>query len=247
MRNDPTPLGLSVPGDVHPDQRERKFLLDGDTARSFWAVAARHLSPRHQDAARPFAYARTTYYDTVDHAYYRSTRGPIARRLRVREYAAAATAEAIPALSGDCFLELKQSVGGLRAKSRAEIVAADVPARLERMHDAPLLPCLTTWYRRAVLTDGTDRIRVTLDDQLVFCAPVALGSLCVDKQPAHVLAHGPAFVLEVKLWDQPQWLEQALADIPEAVGFSKFLRGMQAAEARGLLIEHASQSMRSGA
>jgi hypothetical protein len=224
-----------VPGDVHPDQRERKFLLDAETAREFWAVASAHLSPWVHDAARPFAYARTTYFDTYDHAYYRSTRGPIARRLRVREYAAAATADGAPVLSGDCFLELKQSVGGLRAKSRTRVDPAEVPARLARTHAAPLLPCFTSWYRRAVLIHERERVRVTLDDRVAYYAPARLGSACGGSQPPRMLAHGPAFVLEVKLWDQPVWLARALEGIPEAVGFSKFLRGMQAAEARGLL------------
>jgi hypothetical protein len=50
-------------------------------------------------------------------------------------------------------------------------------------------------------------------------------------EPPEVIAHGPAFVLELKLWDEPPaWLARAIRGFDEAVGFSKFNAGMRAAE-----------------
>ena len=223
-------LVSSLAGDVHPGQRERKYLLDGKAARAFWNEASEHLAPRLEDAARPVAYARTTYYDTRAGAFARSGQGRVARRLRVREYAAAATADGVPVLTGDCFVELKESAGGRRAKSRVRAHLDEVAALLARHTPEQVFPCVTTWYRRAVLTDAREALRVTLDDRLAFCAPVTVGAACVGREPPGVLARSPGFVLEVKLWEEPAWLTRALRGLHEAVGFSKFHEGMRAAD-----------------
>lgn len=230
----PLPLTHVFPGRLPENevasptcQHEHKYLLDADAARFVWAAASAHLKPM-EDPARPIGFARTTYFDTRDLAYYRSARGPIARRIRVREYATATAPGAPPRLSDRCFLELKQSAGGLRVKTRIELEPETVAERLASHPDAPLAPVLTTWYRRSSLAeDGC--LRVTLDDEVCYCAPTAVGSPCAGAPP-RVLARGPAFVLEVKRWgDAPAWLRRALRGLEEAVDFSKFSSGMQAA------------------
>jgi hypothetical protein len=227
-------------GDLILNQREHKFLLDAHTAFSIWQVATQRLARQRCDGGRPLSYVRTTYFDTPDYAYYRGSGTPLSRRLRVREYAAASEPGAVPELTGVCVLELKQSAAGRRSKSRVVIAPGDVGAYLQGFtggaDDAPLEPCMTTWYQRAALTDADDRLRVTLDAGIRYCAPTPLGSPCVGLEPPEVIAHGPAFVLEIKLWDEPPiWLARAIRDLKEAVGFSKFTAGMRAAEACGRL------------
>ena len=218
--------------DLGRTQREHKYLLDRNAAVSFWAVAASRLR-LDEDPRWPIGYVRTTYFDTTDFAYYRASAGGMSRRNRVRECAAATERRRTPVLTGICVLELKQSSGGRRSKSRLPVAPADVPAQLARFGDRPLVPCLTTWYQRTALTDGSDAVRITLDAHIRFCAPTAVGTPCPSVEPAHVLARGPAFVLEVKLWDAPPaWLARALSGLAEAVGFSKFMAGMRAAEQR---------------
>ena len=205
-------------------QHEDKYLLDADAARFVWAAASAHLKPQ-QDPARPIGFVRTTYFDTRDLAYYRSARGPVALRVRVREYATATAPDEPPRLSDHCFLEVKQSSGGLRSKTRIELEPHAVAGYLARHPDAPLAPMLTTWYRRrSLVQDG--QLRVTLDDGVCFCAPTAVGSPCACA-PLRVLGRWPAFVLEIKRsGDAPAWLSGALHGLKQAVGFSKFSTGM---------------------
>ena len=208
--------------------------MDRRTALGFWAAVS--AQPRlHAPHGKSPVYVRTTYFDTADFAYYRGTAGPVSRRIRVREYASAGP-DGIPLLNGICVLELKQSALGRRSKTRVGVAPDEVADQLARFGGPPLTPCLTTWYRRAALTDRAERMRLTLDARIRFCAPTPVGAPCDGIEPAEILAAGPAFVLEVKLWDEPPaWLARALQGLDEAVGYSKFMAGMQAAEARGLL------------
>jgi hypothetical protein len=216
-------------------QQEHKFLLDEEQAERVWEVASRHLLPQDHDPARPLTYVRTTYFDTPEYAYYRSHGTATSRRLRVREYAAAQSPEAAPVLSGVCFLEIKQSANGLRRKLRMRLPPEQVEAHLRALPDAPLRPCVTTWYARTALADEARQLRVTLDRGLQFCEPVPLGAPCGGARQ-RLLARGPALILEVKLWHSiPRWLAEGLSGIPEAEGFSKFAVGMRAASECGLL------------
>jgi hypothetical protein len=229
----------NLEGDLILNQREQKYLLDAHTAFSFWEIASSRLRPHCRDSARPLSFVRTTYFDTPDLAYYRGLAGSVSRRMRAREYASAVDHNDVPELTGVCVLELKQTSAGLRSKSRVNMKPADVAPYLARVAsnrgEPMLVPCLTTWYQRAALTDADDRIRVTLDQRVRFCAPTPVGAPCVGAEPPDVIAHGPAFILELKLWDAPPaWLERATRGLSEAVGFSKFDAGMRAAEAAGL-------------
>jgi hypothetical protein len=228
-----TELQTLLDSDPTPEQREAKYLLDASGARSLLAAATARLRLSSRRSRCPYTYVRTTYYDTPDAAHYRSSFGPVTRRLRMREYATKRAGGA-PQLADVCYLELKQSSDGRRAKVRVPLRAGEVGARLALLDELSLAPCVSSWYRRIAFGDGADRVRVTLDDSLMFCEPMAIGSP-LDFARRQVLAAGPPFVLEVKLWGEaPRWLADRLALLEEALGFSKFTLGMRAAHQGGL-------------
>lgn len=222
---------------LNPQQRERKFLMeDAAVARAVWAVAESNLRPEHQDPERPFNYVRTSYFDTLNLDYFKSARGPVQRRMRVREYAAATSLVDTPVLSGACYVEVKESASGMRTKLRVPMRSSAVGEYLAKLPDAPLVPVVTTWYRRSSLTDSSERLRVTLDEQVAFCSAIGVGAPCDGVMPAQAFAQGPRFVLEIKLWDDaPAWLASELRALTESIRFSKFSAGMRAAQAAGLL------------
>jgi hypothetical protein len=208
-------------------ESERKFLVDAETANDIWLRAGRHLQPQVRDTTRPVTYHRTTYFDTPDHAYFRGA-GPVATRVRVREYATAAHEGEALRLMRPCFLELKQSANGLRHKSRLEIEGPELKGHLARFCGHGLLPCLTTWYRRRALTDPSEWIRMTLDMDLRYCAPQEIGAPC--RTPESEFARASSLVLEIKTWGPlPSWLRALVLRLEEAADFSKFRAGMQAA------------------
>lgn len=238
---------------------EQRFLLTHAQTVAFLRAVSAHTMPELHDRARPLSFTRTTYLDSVDLAYLRSCAGRVARRLRLREYAAASTLLEPPLLTGDCFLELKESAGTVRSKIRLaapryvleRIIegSIDIDSGLDCLADAGAknalaalraeiaarrpVPCLTTWYRRASLSGEDGRVRLTLDQGLSFCEPQPLGDPGDDARPSGVIARGPARVLEVKLHGQrPAWLEQATAGLAPAPSFSKFQMGMVALRRR---------------
>src|SRR3954464_4408492 len=87
---------------------EQRFLLTRAQTVGFLRAVSTHTVPELHDRARPLSFTRTTYLDSVDLAYLRSCAGRVARRLRIREYAAASNLVERPLLTGHCFLELKQ-------------------------------------------------------------------------------------------------------------------------------------------
>lgn len=222
---------MQTPSLLHSDdrqleQRERKFLPDADAARSFWKLASAHLRPEHGPGSVSFS--RTTYFDTPDLAYYRSCGGPVLRRVRVREYAIASDPEGSPRRVEHCYLELKQSNSSMRSKVRLRLQPEEISRELAALGDASLTPCVTTWYRRRALV-GDDGLRVTLDDMLLLCAPLPVGSPFHPIDDAAVLGRGPALVLECKSSSAPPaWLVDALGGMREEIGFSKFVLGMSA-------------------
>jgi len=217
----------AAPGLIASPQGETKFLLEAEIAERIWLRATSVMHPQVRDAARPFTYHRTTYFDTPDHAYYRGT-GAVARRVRVREYATARSPGATLELMRPCFLELKQSAHGMRSKSRLEIDASEVGRHVAQMAGTGLFPCLTTWYHRTALTDATESIRMTLDSDLRFCPPQPIGAAC--RAAPVPFASSDAVVLEIKAWGPlPIWLRALVHSIREACDFSKFRAGMQAA------------------
>jgi hypothetical protein len=244
--------------DLDGFETEQRFLLTRAQTVTFLRAVSTHAVPELHDHARPLAFTRTTYLDSVDLAYLRSCAGRVARRLRVREYAVASNLVEPPLLTGDCFLELKQSAGAVRSKLRLEAPRAtlerilagsidsdDVLGILDPDRQAALaafraevsarrpVPCLTTWYRRSSLSGESGRVRITLDQGLSFCEPQPLGDAGDVAAPSEVIARGPARILEIKLHgERPAWLTRATAGLVAAPAFSKFQMGMVALRRR---------------
>jgi hypothetical protein len=241
-------------GVVESVEHEERFVLTRAQVTQFFAAIGARAVVETYDQARPIAYTRTTYFDTDDCLYLRSCHGPIARRLRLREYAMAASLEDAPVLSGTACLELKQNTGTARSKVRiqasptllrqlierrghqdgsfASLEPLSALATLGRELATPTIaPRLTTWYRRASMTAESGRLRITLDERLTFCRPQIVGVVGAEvaPSPADIIAPGPARILEIKYWgDRPTWLARALEGLEPAHDFSKFKVGMAA-------------------
>lgn len=90
-----------------------------------------------------------------------------------------------------------------------------------------LRPRLTTWFRR--LTYAGFGARVTVDQQIEFARPVAIGAPGELAAPADVGGHGPPLVLEIKLRvGPPAWLATAMHRLLVPTLFSKFRDGLLA-------------------
>jgi len=247
------PMSERCVSEEDPFEFEERFLLTRAQVTRFFASLARHAAVEIYDRERPIAYTRTTYLDTDDFAFYRSCDGPVARRLRFREYAMAASLEDAPILSPLAFLELKQIAGTSRSKVRLSATPTVLRRLIERqgecddpiafeqqvalgiiqqeLRDPTMAPRLTTWYRRAALTAESGRIRITLDERLTFCRPQINGVIGAEVAPApsDVFAAGPARILEIKRWgSRPAWLTRSLLGLEQTADFSKFRMGMSA-------------------
>lgn len=218
-------LAANALTELGPAEQERKFVIDAPSAQAFWSIASSRLC--HPVDEPDVTYVRTTYFDTPELDYFRSGEQAIARRLRVREYASP-NRDGLLSTPDVCFLELKQSGGGRRAKTRLTLRPSDVSHQLDSVGDTPLTPCVASLYRRVALTAPETGLRVTLDDLLLFCRPRPIGSAFADVRPDEVIASQQALVLEIKLrGEPPAWLARLLGYLPEAVGFSKFMLGMR--------------------
>jgi len=233
-----------------PFDHELRYLLSRGEMRRFLDAIAARAAIEIYDPARPISYTRTTYLDTDDLSYFRTGDAAPARRLRIREYAVAATAKDAPILSGVAFVELKEHDGPARRKVRVAASPAEIARLLVDRQAGPssnmtagqaelarelalptMAPRLATWYRRLCLTAEARRIRITLDENLTFCRPQPIGdpgSLAAPRE-REVIAAFPARVLEVKhCGEMPLWLGQALESLQPADSFSKFRMGMTA-------------------
>lgn len=225
----------------HRVEGEQKFVVsDREVAKLLGAISGR-ARPVVWDPDRPVAWARTTYLDTEDLLLFRSRADRVARRLRVREYASAEAIGDPPVLTGDCALELKESIGELRAKARF----FDRPARIWRLagcgcsaiHTSDpalqaiarhlargdLRPRVTTLYRRASLSAEGGAVRITIDHDLGYFRPPRGGAAGEPAEPPDQIGACAAKILEVKSSiEPPAWLRDALAGLTEAEGLSKF-------------------------
>jgi hypothetical protein len=241
-------------GVVESAEHEERFVLTRAQVTRFFSTIGVHATVETYDRARPIAYTRTTYFDTDEALYLQSCTGPIARRLRLREYAMAASLEDAPILSAMACLELKQNAGTARSKVRLQATPTLLRQLIERRGQRDpafesleplsalatlaqqlaiptMAPRLTTWYRRAAMTAESGRLRITLDERLTFCRPQIVGVVGAEvaPSPADVIAPGPARILEIKHWgDRPVWLTWALDGLEPAPDFSKFRIGMAA-------------------
>ena len=242
-----------------PFTHELRFLLTrGETARFLDALDGRTQVATY-DPEHPVSYTRTTYFDTADAAYLSSSVDEPARRLRVRQYAAAARPDEPPVFSGVGFIELKQHLGASRTKVRLAATSGEIAMLMKdpraAVAGAPaehpltvvarelaiptMAPRLSTWYRRVHLVTPDALCRLTLDEGLQFCRPQAVGraGLPAAPGPREVVAAFPSRILEVKhAGALPPWLERLLAAFrPAPEHFSKFRIGMQAlAQEHGL-------------
>jgi hypothetical protein len=233
-----------------PFDHELRYLLSHGEMRRFLNAIAARTAIEIYDPARPISYTRTTYLDTDDLTYFRTGDGAPARRLRIREYAVAATPKEAPILSGVAFVELKEHDGPARRKVRLAASPAEIARLLAAREVGPssnmtagqaelarelalptMAPRLATWYRRLCLTADARRIRITLDENLTFCRPQPIGdagSLAAPRD-REVIAMFPARVLEIKhSGEMPFWLGPALESLQPADSFSKFRMGMTA-------------------
>ncbi len=234
-------------------QLERKFLPSRAEMCNFRALVASRLERRIYDPMRPLAFARTTYLDTADLHYYHSRSHGVARRLRLREYAAAAAGEK-PCLTGVAFLELKSTSAGLRSKVRLssspELTERVLARELDRqaflacanqseraamrrlsreLAGRTLRPRVTTWYRREAFVDADQDIRVTFDTETTFCLPARGGAPGAEVSPGRIIGHGPTYVVEVKYpTAPPSWLAAAMQPLPYPGVISKYDLGMRA-------------------
>jgi hypothetical protein len=229
-----------------------RFLLTrGETGRFLDALEGRTQVATF-DPEHPISYTRTTYFDTADAAYLSSSVEEPARRLRVRQYAAAMTLDEPPVFTGVGFIELKQHLGATRTKVRLAATADEIATLVKDPRaavvgapaDHPLTtvarelaiptmaPRLSTWYRRVHLVMPDALVRLTLDEGLQFCRPQAVGRAGMPATPGQreVVAAFPSRILEVKYAGTlPAWLERMLTDFRSAPEhFSKLRIGMQA-------------------
>lgn len=196
------------------DQRELKMVLTANQAARVLACGAGHLSEVFYDRSQPVSYTRTTYLDTEAGALLHGDGSPLIRRVRIREYASAANGLANPALTGACYIELKQRVGDRRVKTRARI-AAGWAARMLRgdcgypawlPHHLELQPQASVVYRRRSYRESQTGLRITLDSDLTIGEPTVPGA------PIELQLHPPQRprILEVKgSGPLPEWLRTA--------------------------------------
>ncbi|MBI2894829.1 MAG: VTC domain-containing protein [Deltaproteobacteria bacterium] len=226
---------------------ERKLVMTRSGVERFLDAVAPWIHEEIYDAARPVAYARTTYLDTDRLEYFRSGRtGSFHRRLRIREYASAQDLAGAPALTGACFLELKENAGPLRHKVRfastpdridqivrshgeLEESTAELGLLARRLRADRPTPRVTTWYRRSSFADADCRVRITVDSGIELCGPVSPGAAGSLAEPPTVLGRVDGWIVELKHAGQPpEWLARAVSRLPPARGLSKFALGMRA-------------------
>lgn len=224
---------------------ERRFQPTREALDAFLRDTRHQAAPCVYDAGLPYAFTRTTYFDTEALDFLDSCRAGHAQRLRLREYAGTADLSCAARLSGVRFLELKTSLGARRSKVRvvlspgeAGALLTGVPlpdwseaARLLRqLPHAPVRPWVTAWYRRGTHATPDAGVRITVDEDLVFALPPEHSGEDAPAAPSRLLAKAPAILLEVK-WrgGTPPWLEAPLWRLePFETRGSKFEQGMRA-------------------
>ena len=223
---------------------ERRYLLDRRQADGLLGVVASRLHRVVYDPARPIAYARTTYLDTDDLRSFHAQPGPAPVRCRVRQYASAADVHAPPRLTRACYLELDEGTARLRSRQRlaldpsCEAAVAIDPCPSPRLlrvlggigRRGGLFPKVTTWVRRTTFRSFLGDLRIALDEAIVYAPPTWLGPPGEIAIPRGLIALGPSRLVSIKHRDAwlPPWLARLLADLPEALEFSRYRSAMSA-------------------
>ncbi|MBN1210127.1 MAG: VTC domain-containing protein [Myxococcaceae bacterium] len=219
---------------------ERRFQPTSEVVQAFLTATQAFTEPCVYEPGRPYAFTRTTYFDTEGLSLLASSGTGCAQRLRLREYAEAAELTRPPVLTGLRYLEVKATTGARRMKSRRPVSAEEADALLggtplpagsavgsllRQLTHAPVRPWVTTWYRRTTRVNSDGRVRITLDEDLLFALPPDPAG---HAPPARPLKHASCPLLEVKWAGRaPPWLEQSLLPLAgsESHG-SKFEQGM---------------------
>jgi hypothetical protein len=235
-------------------QRERRYWLDRPTAERVLKTLVRRLPTITYVPGCADSLVVTAYLDTGDTHYLRladASQGRRSVKLRIREYLSRPRPDAQYSYRDTCFLERKERVDELRIKQRIEMPKSAVSALIRgetRVQDAwpeaqavgaeldalQLAPAMISAYDRRVF--GTEEaLRVTFDQRVAYYLPPPG---LYDGVPAllpsvlgSAVARGPSRILEIKYPAEstmPRWLEQLVADVPPAHGFSKFRDGMHA-------------------
>lgn len=236
-------------------QRERRYQLDRPVAERVLAELESRLPRLIYVPGAIKSLVVTTYLDTADRHYLgicTNSNGRRSLKMRVREYLTLVE-EGQPLQHMErCFLERKERIEDVRLKQRVEIskrqVSAVVSSRTlhntsteahalsSELATLELEPVLVSVYERRAYGND-DGLRVTFDERLAYYQPPAdLYDANEALTPATLgppVARGPSRILEIKYPANnkvPDWLDQQLAAVPTADGFSKFRSGMQALE-----------------
>lgn len=231
---------------------EHRFLVDADDAARFVELVGERLAEEILDRQNPVCHVVTTYFDTDDRRLFHSSRQTGLGRVRVRQYASAASAEAPAYIGETCAFELKEATGESRRKARLVATPDDIDRLLYRegwledSHAAAvstmplfraasaigtgtLRPTLTTTFRRRAWSGP--EIRVTLDEGVLFAAPGGLRRPGDPAAPNGVFSRLPHRVVEVKLAvSPPDWLAHGMRAYRLSERFSKYRDGLLAAQ-----------------
>ena len=224
----------------HFRRREVKFELGSAAAAFLRAAIARELPVFEFVPGCPFSYLTTVYFDTADRRFYERARADHDDndKVRVREYAYRRDDGSF-ATSGECFLELKQSRGGVVVKTRLAtpkslvgrvLACAPLPegtnafGRQRSAYDV-LCDFLARFrvrvasavaYRRQVFQVDEDELRITFDDEIAIYAPppdlyAALEALTPATLGVPIRRFG-SVITEIKCssGEYPEWLRRAL-------------------------------------
>jgi hypothetical protein len=201
-----------------PPEMEHRFLLDRAALARVLGAAGDRLEEVIYQPDRPVAWARTTYLDTADERYLRSSGRSSRLRVRLRQYAAAADPDRPALAMPGTWLEIKRSAGLHRRKLRIRMSAGEIAGVLR----GGLVPQVTTWYRRRSFAGAG--VRLTVDQDITFCPPSLPVAAGEPAEPDGLLAREARAVLEVKSASGdplPEWLFAALAALPLDAGYSK--------------------------
>jgi hypothetical protein len=225
------PLRVTTP-EVTERRRERRFILNEETARLAMRTVSAHLSLARDD--RPYQWSTTVYCDTYGWNAFREAEAGPSLQLRFREYHRIRPERALGAAR--TWVELKDDTADGSVKERFGLAAIQVPALL-RGEAVPQLdgdelfargrafiaagarPVVATQYNRIAYAALHDVVRMTADYNLMYLAvpwdnnddgavPVRLGPL---------LAQEDEVLFEVKWFDTlPDWAETLLEYVAES-------------------------------
>lgn len=234
---------------------EERYLVDDDAANRLAVMAAHHVSEDVHDSVYMVNHVVTTYFDTEERDLFRGELFRGRDRVRVRQYAAAATSVSPAVFGGVCAFELKRATAQSRRKARLVADTEHIDHLLQRdgwrsdpdaaellpMRNAArqiatgvLWPTLTTWARRRSFTG--DGFRITIDHDVVFTQPTPLRWPGEAAVPGAVISRLDERVVEVKrTGDAPDWLRVETRHLRRADDFSKYREGLLAAQRMDVL------------